>query len=272
MISGVRWLVSVPVHLLLVVLGAASLGAQETPAPAAPKPPPLVWDRRPLRLPLDCKPAGLEAAGLHCSDDEPCRVYLELTAVEAVGAKVLVAGNLHTSSATLSSIVLLSDDAGTTWREPIARLPGAGFESILFLNDLQGWIAVQPHGQFPHDPYFFATADGGQNWEPLKIWAEEGRPGLLQQFHFDSRDHGFVLIDRSSEGFELYETLNAGASWMLRQTSSRPITPKWPPRRSSEWRLREDAKLKTYELERRVGPDWRRMANFRTEVGECRNP
>ena len=199
-------------------------------------------------------------------------MFLELTAVEAVGSRVLVAGNLHTSSATLSSIALMSEDAGTTWREPVARVPAAGFEFIQFLNDQQGWIAVQPHGQLPHDPYLLGTANGGQNWEPSRIWSEEGRHGLLQQFHFDSREHGLALIDRFSEGFELYETLNGGANWMLRQTSSRPITVKWPVRRPSDWRLREDEKLKTYEVERRVGDAWRRMANFRTEVGVCKSP
>lgn len=270
MISGVRSLGRPSIRLLLVVLEVAALVAQQAPSP--PAPPALVWDRRPLRIPPACRAADLEAAGVQCSDDEPCRLFLELTAVEAVGPKILLAGNLHTSSATLSTIALLSEDAGTTWREPMARLPGAGLEAIQFLNDQQGWIAVQPQEQFPHDPYFLATTNGGQNWEPQRIWSEEGRNGLLQQFYFDSRDHGLALIDRSSAGFELYETLNGGASWMLRETSSRPITRKWPLRRASDWRLREDEKLKTYELERRVGDAWRRMANFRAEVGVCKTP
>jgi len=209
---------------------------------------------------------------MQCSPEEPCRLFLELTAVEAAGPKVLVIGNIHTSSATLSSIALLSEDAGTSWREPSPRIPGAGLESALFLNDQVGWIAVQPHGQFPHDPYLLGTTNGGQTWEAMRLWAEESRHGLLQQFHFVSRERGFALVDRSSAGFELYETLNGGTSWMLRETSSRPIAPKWPPRKPAEWRLREDDKLKTYELERRVGDSWRRMANFRTDLGVCKDP
>ena len=224
------------------------------------------------RVPLSCRVAELEAANIHCSEDEPCRVFLELTAVEAIGAKILVGGNLHTPRATLSSIALWSDDSGATWREPTARIPAAGFESIQFLNDQHGWIAVQPQDQYPHDPYLLATTNGGQNWEPQRIFSEEGRQGLLQHFYFDSKEHGWVLIDRSSEGFETYETLNAGRSWMLRETSSRPITPKWAVKRASEWRLRENAKLRTYELERRMGETWRRVANFPTEVGVCKDP
>ncbi len=224
------------------------------------------------RVPLSCRAAELEAANIQCSNEEPCRVFMELTAVEAVSPKILLAGNLHTPAATLSSIALWSDDAGATWREPVARIPAAGFESIQFLNDQHGWIAVQPQDQFPHDPYLLVTTNGGQTWEPLRIFTEEGRQGLLQQFYFDSRDHGWALIDRSSEGFEMYETLNAGMSWMLRETSSRPITPKWAVRRASDWRLREDAKLRTYEVERRVGETWRQVADFRVEVGVCKNP
>ncbi len=59
---------------------------------------------------------------------------------------------------------------------------------------------------------------------------------------------------------------------MLREVNSRPITPKWQPRRNAEWRLRVDDKARTYELERRLGEGWRRVANFRTEVGECKAP
>jgi len=251
-----------------------SVAAFQQPAapPAAPAPPALVWDqRRPLRVPLSCRAAHLEAAAIHCSSDEPCRLFLELAAVEALGPKILVLGNIHTSSATLSSLALLSEDAGASWREPLARIPAAGFESALLLNDQQGWIGVQPLAQFPHDPYLLATVNGGQSWDAQHLWSEEGRHALLQQFHFDSPQRGFALIDRSSAGFELYETLTGGTTWMLRQTNPKPIATKWL-RRTSEWRLREDAKLQTYELERRVGDAWRRMANFRTDLGVCKDP
>jgi hypothetical protein len=259
--------------LLLILLAQAAPAVQEAPAPGPPAAPKvLVYDRKPLRPPLSCRAAELEAANVHCSEEEPCRIFLELVAVEAVGPKILVTGNLHTSSATVSSIAFLSDDAGSTWREPMPRVAGAGFESIQFLSDLQAWIAVQPHGQFPHDPYLLATSNGGQSWEPLRIWPEEGRLGLLQQFHFNSREQGFAIIDRSSAGYEMYETPNAGASWMLRETSPRAIAPKWPARKPSDWRLREDAKLRTYEVERRLGGAWQRVANFSVEIGVCKNP
>ncbi len=263
-------------HLFTVLSGAAGLVLAQAPAPAppagGPAAPARVYNPTPLRAPVSCRASELEPSGIVCSADEPCRMFLELTAVEALGPKVLTVGNVHTSTATVSSIALLSDDAGTTWREPTARIPGAGFEAIQFLSEQQIWIAVQPQSQFPHDPYLLASGDGGQTWDAQRLWSEEGRLGVWQQFYFDSRDHGLALVDRSSAGFELYESMNGGASWSLKEVSSRAITPKWPPRRPPEWRLREDARLRTYEVERRAGNAWQRMANFRVEIGICKEP
>ncbi len=259
-------------QVLLLLTGVGLLAAQEATAPASPV---LVYTREPLRIPVECRAADFEAANVQCSPEEPCQVFLELTAVEAVGSKVFLAGNLHTGAATLASVVLFSDDSGGRWREPFQRFPGASAEAMQFLNEQQGWIAVQPQQQFPTDPFLMSTADGGVRWQNRRIFAEEGRAGLLQQFRFDSPQHGFVLIDRSQSGlgvdrYELYETLTGAASWLLRETSSRPIEPKWPERRPPEWRLRADARAKTYEVERRIGATWRRMASFHTDLVQCK--
>jgi hypothetical protein len=257
--------------LFLLTVGGL-LAGQETTAPASTV---LVYTRDPLRIPVECRAADFEAANVQCSLEEPCQVFLELTTVEAVGSKVFLAGNLHTGTATLASLVLLSDDGGGRWREPFQRFPGASGEAVQFLNEQQGWIAVQPQQQFPADPFLMSTADGGVRWQNRRIFAEEGRAGLLQQFRFDSPQHGFVLIDRSQSGlgvdrYELYETLTGAASWLLRETSSRPIEPKWPERRPPEWRLRADARAKTYDVERRIGATWRRMASFHTDLVQCK--
>ena len=258
---------------LLVLLGVSVAAAQQ-PAPSSPFPV-LVYERRPLRVPITCRAEDFEAAGLQCTEEEPCRVFLELAAVEAAGPKIALVGNLHTVSATLSSLALMSDDAGTTWREPLGRLAATGFEAVQLLNEQNGWISVQPQVGLASDPYLLGTSDGGTTWQKFPIWSEEGRAGLLQQFYFDSKEHGLALIDRSQSGdaasrYELYETPNGGATWMLRETGSRPIAPKWPVRRASDWRLREEDKAKTYDLERRVGDTWRRMASFSTALGVCK--
>ena len=259
------------VHMGVLVLGAALLAAQEKPAPAAPV---LVYTRDPLRVPVECRAADFEAAGIQCSSEEPCQVFLELTSIEGAGSRVFVAGNLHTAAATLASVVLLSEDGGGRWREPVQRFPGTSAEAAQFLNEQQGWIGMQPQQQFPTDPFFLITGDGGAHWRNHRIFTEEGRAGLLQQFRFDGPQHGFVLIDRSQstrrDRYELYETMTGGASWMLRESADRPIETKWPERRPADWRLQPDAKAKTFEVERRAGTAWRRMAAFRTEVAQCK--
>lgn len=254
-------------------LGPAGIEAQEPPQP--PPRPVMVYQRRPLKIPVACRAEDFERAGIECSEEDPCKVFLELTGIEAVGPKVLLVGNLHTASATLASVALLSEDAGSAWREPTPRTPATGFESVQFLNEQQGWIAAQPQEQLAVDPYLLATADGGATWQKMPIWSEEGRAGVLQQFYFNSKDHGFALIDRSQLGldtgqYELYETPNGGLSWMLRESSSKPIAPKWTARRAAEWRLREDGKAKTYDVERSAGRTWQKMSSFATELAVCR--
>ena len=50
----------------------------------------------------------MEWAGMSCSDEEPCPVYLELAAVESVGNRIFLAGNIHSNAVTLYSLLLAS--------------------------------------------------------------------------------------------------------------------------------------------------------------------
>src|SRR5579863_10378357 len=72
----------------------------------------------PIRLAYACAEEELTATGLSCTSADPCPVYLELGAVVANGSKLLAAGDLHGSAATLGSVLLLSEDSGATWKEP----------------------------------------------------------------------------------------------------------------------------------------------------------
>ena len=53
-------------------------------------------------------------------------MFLELSNVEAAGNKIFLAGNLHTPTTTLYSILLATEDAGKTWIEPHPRIRFAG--------------------------------------------------------------------------------------------------------------------------------------------------
>src|SRR5437016_4495860 len=101
--------------------------AQESPvakpAPDAPAPPPVLeYKGKPLSLPFQCTDEDVQLGGLTCTEDDPCPIYLELAAVESVGSRIVLAGNLHSASVTLFSALLASDDGGHTWREAHDRI------------------------------------------------------------------------------------------------------------------------------------------------------
>src|SRR4051794_8202041 len=86
------------------------------PQPAAPQGPPILENTgKPIVVPFQCTEEDIRLGGLPCSDDAPCPVYLELSTMESPGIRLFTAGNIHTASATLFSIVLGSDDNGHTW-------------------------------------------------------------------------------------------------------------------------------------------------------------
>jgi hypothetical protein len=101
-----------------VVAPAAQAAADE------PKPTVIQNAGKPMAVGFQCTNDDIQWAGLSCSEEAPCPVYLELTAVESVGNKIFAAGNIHSATSTLYSILLASDDAGKTWREMICFLEG----------------------------------------------------------------------------------------------------------------------------------------------------
>jgi len=264
-----------PEAVLLTVLAAAAVRAQQSP-PANPAPPVLENSGKPMLLPFHCTQDDIQWAGLSCSADEPCPVYLELAAVESGvppgPGRVFAAGNIHSSAVTLYSVLLASEDAGHTWREAYERIRGASLDRIQFLDAELGWTSGQALSPLPQDPFLLVTSDGGKTWRQRVIFTES-RVGSIQQFQFSAKDSGSLIIDRGpgSEGgrYELYESPNAGESWTMRETSDRPIRLKPLPGAPSEWRARADGPTQSFHLERRQGERWVSVASFSVKLGEC---
>lgn len=217
----------------------------------------------------------MTASGLHCTPDAPCPVYLELTAVEAVGARLFLVGNIHTESVTLQSVALASADTGRTWNEPFDRIRGASLDGIQFFDYETGWISGEVVQPLPRDPFFLLTTDGGATWRRRPVFSEN-RPGAVERFRFDSRSDGTLWIDRSQSGetgalYERYESTTGGESWTLREALNRP--PAAAPgdlARDPAWRLRPDQTTQSYRVERRVDSLWQPVAAFLIPAGECR--
>ena len=259
-------------------VSASFLLAQDQP-PAAPAPPPpapaLENNGTPMVIPYRCTEEDIRAAGLSCTDDEPCPVYLELASAASSGIRIFTAGNIHTANATLFSVVLGSDDNGKTWSEVHERLRASGFDAIQFMDAENGWASGIVLSPLPQDPFLLRTTDGGKTWRVTPIFSET-RYGTIQQFLFTDKSSGALIIDRgpgSGDRYESYESLDGGDSWTVKQTSMKPLTLKRPANAPQpEWRVRADGNSRSFLVEHRQGGRWSTTAQFAVNLGACRPP
>ncbi len=227
-----------------------------------------------MKAAFNCADEDLAASGLACADDDPCPVYLELSSVSASGRRLAVAGNLHGSSVTLYSILLLSDDGGTTWKEPAARIPGAALEQVQLLDSTHAWAAGELQVPLPRDPFVLSTRDGGNSWHQTEL-TEEGGTGAVLRFSFDTPDHGELILDSgraSSARYSTWESRTAGDSWNATgKTAQVPATRRGAPAMNNEYRLGTDSASRSYVIERRngTGDSWSRIASFLVQVAGC---
>ena len=49
---------------------------------------------KPMVFPFQCTDDDMQWAGMSCTEEEPCPVYMELTAVESVGNRIVTLGNI----------------------------------------------------------------------------------------------------------------------------------------------------------------------------------
>ncbi len=227
------------------------------------------------QIPFSCVPDKLDAAGLSCTAERPCPVFVELSALETLGGKIFLAGNLHTEDTTLSSLLMASEDGGRTWIEPHPRLDFAGLEHLQFADFQNGWIDGQVLQGRPHDAFFLITRDGGKSWQQRPLF-EDSRPGVIQQFWFDSKNTGELVFDRlqaneSGSRYELYETQVGGETWALKEVSARPLTIRKARNAAPnpDWRIRADAATKSYAVEQRQDGRWRTLAMFPIQIAVC---
>jgi hypothetical protein len=265
----------------ITFVAAAGLWAQDTPPPVNPatvpvSPPILTNTGKPMTVPFQCTAEDIHGAGLDCSEDDPCPVYLELTALESTGIRLFTAGNIHTSSATLYSVLLGSEDNGHTWREFYERIRGTALDHFQFSGAETGWLSGQSIYPLPQDPFLLSTTDGGKTWRQHPIF-NESRFGVIQQFWFDDPKTGALTIDRGagSDGdrYERYETQDGGDSWTIKESNVQPLRLRHVSGTSNpDWRIRADAPSKSFHLEHRAGNRWVTVSAFSVNLGSCKPP
>jgi photosystem II stability/assembly factor-like uncharacterized protein len=278
------------VFLVSVACGAVSVWAQDPPptgqAPAnpaslpaaAPAPPVLLNNGKPMVAPFQCSAEDIQAAGFTCSEEAPCPIYLELSAAAASGNKYYLAGNIHSDAVTLYAILLGSEDAGRTWREINPRIRGAGLDHLQFLDSETGWAGGQQLFPLPQEPFVLLTTDGGKTWRQQSVFGEnaENHFGSIERLYFASKSAGSVVIDRSQGGdagpYALYESTDGGETWTIKEQSNKPLQIKGAPTADAEWRVRVDGPTKAFLMERRQGERWTSHAAFAVDMGACKLP
>jgi photosystem II stability/assembly factor-like uncharacterized protein len=267
-------------ELALLLLACGALWAQDPPpatatpvVPAAPAV--LVNAGKPMLVPFRCTEEDIHSAGLTCSEQDPCPVYLELAAVESTGIRIFATGNIHTSSATLYSILLGTEDNGQTWREVHERVSGAGLDHLQFADVETGWTSGLSFAPLPQDPFLLMTTDGGKTWRARAIF-DEPRFGSIQQFFFDDKKGGSLVIDHgpgsADDRYELFETNDGGETWNIRENSVKTIRIKRAPvTPNPDWRVRADGTTKSFHLEHRQGQKWTSLAAFSVNLGACKS-
>ncbi len=251
---------------------------QETaPPPDAPAPvarPVLQNLGKPIRVPFLCTEQDIQSFGMTCTIADPCPVFFQASHLESSGVRLFLTGNFHNGASTMYSLLLMSDDEGKTWTEPFERIKSAGLEQIRFFDLENGWISGQTLLAFPRDPFLLITTDGGKTWKNAPMFAE-GKIGSIEQFSFESKTSGGLILDRTLAGetgarWELYETNTGGDSWTLREVSSKPLRLKAPPATPPAWRVRADDATKSHRIERSQGGRWIAAASFLVRAGECK--
>src|SRR5690349_23670028 len=84
----------------------------EPPKTEPPAPPVLRNTGKPMLVPFQCTDDDIEWAGMSCTEEDPCPVYLEVSTIETVGNRIIVLANIHSEATTLYSVLLASEDAG----------------------------------------------------------------------------------------------------------------------------------------------------------------
>jgi len=226
---------------------------------------------KPILLPYHCTEADIQWAGLSCSAEEPCPVYLELTAVEAIGDRLFAAGNIHSQTVTLYSVLLGSENAGRSWFEAHERIRGAGLDHIQFADFQNGWASGEALSPLPQEPFLLITTDGGKTWRQHAIFSEP-RVGSIQQIWFSSKNDGSLVFDRGpgtgEERYELYQSHDAGETWNLQEARNQAMRLK-DGAAAALWRVQAEGKTQSFRIEHQEGNRWTQAAAFAVNLPSC---
>jgi len=224
----------------------------------------------PVHVDYTCPPEDVDSFGLTCSEDRPCPVFFEVSAVDSLGAEVFVAGDIHTATTTLYAVLLSTGDGGATWTESIPRLRSTAFEQLQIFGN-HGWLSGQRLEPLPKDPFFLITTDGGKSWRERPLF-EESRFGSIAQFWFDSAESGQLIFDDSvgkATNQELYGSMTGGENWEIKEKSTKLLHLS-AAHANPNWKVSAPTGSTTYLIENIVSGQRKTLARFLIHIGDCK--
>jgi hypothetical protein len=224
----------------------------------------------PVHVDYTCTQEDMDSFGLTCSEDQPCAVFFEVSAVDSFGSHIFVAGDIHTATTTMFGVLLSTDDGGATWTEAISRPRSTAFEQFQII-DSHAWLSGQRVEPLPKDPFLMLTTDGGKSWRERPLF-EETRFGAIAEFWFDSPESGELVFDDSvgkATNQELYGTKTGGESWEIKQKSTRPLHLA-SARPNATWKISAPTGSTTYLIDHIVNGQKQTVARFLIHIGDCK--
>jgi photosystem II stability/assembly factor-like uncharacterized protein len=139
---------------------------------------------------------------------EPAAVRSLLLDVAQAGSRLVAVGE--------RGHVLLSDDAGRTWRQAQAVPSRTMLTAVTFADARRGWAVG-------HDEIILHTTDGGETWT-RQHYAPEAQQPLLDVW-FDDARRGLAIGAYGA----WYATTDGGATWVRSRFEPRPAPGARPP-------------------------------------------
>jgi photosystem II stability/assembly factor-like uncharacterized protein len=169
-------------------------------------------------------PAQTPAVGLSSGERTPAAPpSAESTGEPQPAVDILAAGRIDADHgwALTASYLLLTDDAGTTWRS--SEVPGPrttrGVLGVLFADPDHGWLATLDSND-PTAAFFdiWRTTDGAETWTRARVREGANRSDAMGWVAFVALPGGrvFAFVEGGMpDGYtgDLYASTDGGASW-----------------------------------------------------------
>jgi len=164
-------------------------------------------------------------------------VSLSVDSVAQLDDKVLLIGGSYSTTASMRSVLLRSDDAGRTWHDAGFWLTGSATGDIFVLDAQHAWAVVSWMVESWGAPFVvFRTTDGGKTWQR----ARQNLPidkniGVANDFGicFASPNDGVAWLSGTTGIRYHYLTTDGGMTWrlvhhvVLSDRDDLPDPPRW---------------------------------------------